>query len=84
MSWSDIYGTYIECVTIVGFVVKTMSNKLLSLGELSWICVTWALSVTSKRNCRVDRCGLQVFTFLISHDMSGQLNSPQRIICFCF
>ena len=32
----------------------------------------------------MDRSGLQVFTFPISHDMSGQLKSPQRIICFCF
>ena len=30
----------------------------------------------------MDRSGLQVFTFPISHDMSGQLMSPQRIICF--
>ena len=32
----------------------------------------------------MDRSGLQVFTFPISHDMSGELMSPQRIICFCF
>ena len=32
----------------------------------------------------MDQSGLQVFTFPISHDMSGQLKSPQRIICFCF
>ena len=25
-----------------------------------------------------------MFTFPISHDMSGQLKSPQRIFCFCF
>ena len=30
----------------------------------------------------MDRSGLQVFTFPISHDMSGQLKAPQRIICF--
>ena len=34
MSWSDIRGTDTECVTIVGFVVKTRSNNLLSLVEL--------------------------------------------------
>ena len=32
----------------------------------------------------MDRSGLQVFTFPISHDMSGQLKFPERIICFCF
>ena len=32
----------------------------------------------------MDRSGLQVFMFPISHDMSGQLKSPQRISCFCF
>ena len=37
MSWSDIPGTDVECVTIVGFIVKTMSNNLLSLVELLWI-----------------------------------------------
>ena len=34
ISWSDIPGTDTECVTIVGFVVKTRSNNLLSLVEL--------------------------------------------------
>ena len=34
MSWSDIRGTDTECVTIVGFVVKTRSNNFLSLVEL--------------------------------------------------
>ena len=29
------------------------------------------------------RSGLHVFTFPIYHDMSGQLKSLQRIICFC-
>ena len=51
MSWSDIPGTDSECVTIVGFVVKTRYNYLLSLVELLWTCVSWALSVTSMRNC---------------------------------
>ena len=32
----------------------------------------------------MDRSGLPVFTFPISHGMSGQLKSPQRIVCFCF
>ena len=32
----------------------------------------------------MDWSGLQVFTFPISHDMSWQLKSPQRINCFCF
>ena len=32
----------------------------------------------------MDRSGLQVFMFPISHDMLGQLKSPQRIICFEF
>ena len=34
ISWSDMPGTDTECVTIVGFVVKTRSNNLLSLVEL--------------------------------------------------
>ena len=34
MSWSDIPGTDTECVTIVGFVVKTRSDDLLSRVEL--------------------------------------------------
>ena len=32
----------------------------------------------------MDRPGLQVFTFPVSHAMSGQLKCAQRIICFCF
>ena len=32
----------------------------------------------------MDRSGLQVFTFPMSHDMSRQLKSQQRILCFCF
>ena len=83
-SWSDIPGTYVECVTFVGLVVKTRSNKLLSLVELLWTCVSWTLSVMSMRYCEVDRSELQVFTFPISHDLSRQLKSPQRIICLCF
>ena len=51
MSWSDIPITDTECVSIVGFVVTTMSNNLLSLLELLWTCVSWALSVTSMRDC---------------------------------
>ena len=51
MSLSDIPDTDTECVTIVGFVVKTRSNHLLSLVELLWTCVSWALSVTSMRDC---------------------------------
>ena len=51
MSWSDIPGTDKECVTIVGFVVKARSNNLLSLVELLCTCVSWALSVTSMRDC---------------------------------
>ena len=38
MSWSDIPGTNVECVTFVGFVVKIRSNKLLSLLELLYLC----------------------------------------------
>ena len=51
ISWSDMPGTDTEFVTIVGFVVKTRSNNLLSLVELLWTCVSWALSVTSMRDC---------------------------------
>ena len=39
MSRSVIPGADIECITIVGFVVKTRSNNLLSLMELLWTCV---------------------------------------------
>ena len=50
-SWSDIPGADVECVTIVEFVVKTISKNLLSLVELLWTCVSWALSITSMRDC---------------------------------
>ena len=48
---SDIPGTDTQCVTIVGFVVKTRSNNLLSLVELLWTCISCALSVTSIMDC---------------------------------
>ena len=51
MSWSDIPGTDTECVTIVGFVLKTRCNNLVFLMEILWTCVSWALSVTSMRDC---------------------------------
>ena len=32
----------------------------------------------------MDRSEAQVFTVSVSHDISPQLKSPQRIVCFCF